>query len=261
MKAFCQVIGAAALLTSPLRSFAVNPAEPPLPTLQEIFPRMVERARRESENDRLFESQFIFVRSKVTEFRNSKGEIKKHEAKTSTNNPALKPRVVTPAPAPARAPEKAQPVSDSHSNVRGNSFEKDDFLVNGNLVKRFEFTLVGREMLNGRPALVVDFAPAKGKLPERNLKDKFINKAAGRVWLDEEDCALAKVALRLTERVNVVGGLVGAVWKCNYGFERERTENGLWFAREANWHLEGREVFLNRIVDYHEERSDVRQAK
>jgi hypothetical protein len=261
MKTFLLAISAGALLTSPLRSLAVNPAGTPLPTLQEIFPRVVERARRESENDRSFESQFIFVSSKVTEFRNAKGEIKKHEAKTSTNNPALKPRVATRAPVRARAPEKAQPVSDTHSNVRGKAFEKDEFLVNNDLVKRFAFTLVGRETLNGRPALVVDFEPAKEKLPERNLKDKFINKAAGRVWLDEEDYALAKAALRLTERVNVLGGLVGAVWKFTYGFERERTENGLWFAREASWHLEGREVFLNRTVDYHEERTDVRKAK
>jgi hypothetical protein len=261
MKVFCQVIFVSVLLTLPLRILAVNAVEPPLPTLQQIFPRVMERARRESENDRSFESQFIFVRSKVTEFRNSKGEIKKHEAKTNTNNPALKKLAATPTPVPARAPEKAQPVSDSHSNVRGKAFEKDEFLVNGDLIKRFEFTLVGREILNGRPALMVDFVPAKGKLPERNLKDRFINKAAGRVWLDEEDYALAKVALRLTEQVNVLGGLVGAVWKFTYGFERERTENGLWFAREANWHLEGREVFLNRNVDYHEERTDVRKAK
>jgi len=264
MKLFCQVIiiGTAGL-AAPLCSRAADPAEAPLPTLQEIFPRAVERARREPENDRAFESQFVFVKSKVTEFRNSKGEIKKHEAKISTNNPALKKSAATPAaaPAPARPPQKARPVSDSHSNVRGKAFEKDDFLVNGDLVKRFEFTLVGREMVNGRPALVVDFVPAKGRLPERNLKDKFINKAAGRVWLDEEDYAMSKVALRLTDRVNVVGGLVGAVWKCTFGFERERTEEGLWFAREANWHLEGREVFIHRTVDYHEERTDVRKAQ
>jgi len=262
MKLFCQIIiiGTAGL-TSPLCSRAINVDTPPLPTLKEIFPRVVERARRESENDRSFESQFIFVRSKVTESRNSKGEIKKREAKISTNNPALKKLVATPAPVPGRAPERAQPVSDSRSNARGKAFEKEEFPLDDDLVKRFEFTLVGRELFNGRPTLVIDFEPAKRKLPERNLKDKFINKAAGRVWLDEDDYALAKIALRLTERVNVVGGLVGAVWKCTFGFERERTAEGLWYAREANWHLEGRELFVNRTMDYHETRTDVRKAQ
>ena len=265
MRRHCQIVIAATLLASASRSIAIPVSEPPLPTLQEIFPRAVERARREQENDRAFEAQFSFVKSKVTEYRNGKGEIKKREAKISTNNPALKPLAATPATPPAAAPspvsKKATAVSDTRSNVRGKAFEKDDFEVNNDLVKRYEFTLVGRELVNGRPALVVDFVPAKGKLPERNLKDKFLNKAAGRVWLDEEDLAIAKAALRLTERVNVVGGLVGAVWRFSFGLERERTEDGIWFAREANWHLEGREVFLQRTVDYHEERTDVRRAR
>ena len=261
MRRHCQVFMVAALLTSALRCLAIPASEPPLPTLQEIFPRAVERARREQENDRAFEARFVFVKSKVTDYRNGKGEIKRHEAKVSTNNPAEKKLAAPPAATPARTPQKAQPASDTRSNGRGKAFEKDDFLVNGELVKRFEFTLVGRETINGRPALVVDFVPAKGKLPERNLKDKFINKAAGRVWLDEEDLAIAKAALRLTDRVNVVGGLVGTVWKFNFGFARERTEDGLWFAREANWHLEGREVFVNRTVDYQEERTGVRKAQ
>jgi len=37
--------------------------------------------------------------------------------------------------------------------------------VNDDVVKRFEFTLVGRELLNERPTLVYDFKAAKGKLP------------------------------------------------------------------------------------------------
>lgn len=261
MKSFCQVIVASALLTMSIRGFAVTPAEPPLPTLEEVFSRMTDRARLESENDRSFESQFSFVRSRVTEHRNSKGEIKKQESKFSTNNPALKKRVAEPAAVPGHAHEKAQPGTNSASTARGKAVKKDVFSVNDDLIKRFQFTLVGREKFNGRPALVLEFEPAKEKQPERSLGDKFINRTAGRVWLDEEDYAMAKVTLRLTKRVNVVGGLVGAVWKFNFGFERERTEEGLWFARETTWHLEGREVFDKRTLDYREVRTDVRKAQ
>lgn len=237
-----------------------NATEKPLPTLKELFPKVVERARRESENDRQFETQYIFVRSKVTEFRNAKGELKKQQTKSGTNDPALKRLAAKSQPAPARKPAREQPVSDTHSNVRGKQFEQDDFQAD-DLVKRFEFKLLGRELLNGRPMLLIDFQPAKGKLPERNIKDKFINKAAGRAWIDEEDYAIAKVALRLTDRVNVLGGLVGAVWKFTYGFERDRTSDGLWFTRDEQWHLEGREVFLQRIVDFHGERTGVRKPE
>ena len=260
MRLFCQGILVAVGLAFPFSSRAFAAAMP-LPTLEEILPRVIERAEHDRENDRAFESRFIFVKTRLTETRNGSGEIKKREEKISTNSPALKKLSPLPAVAPARPPEKPQPVADSQPKGRGKGYEKDEFAVNDDLLKRFEFTLVGRETLNGRPAFVVDFVPAKGKLPEKSLKDKFVNRPAGRVWLDEEDYTIAKLALRLTDRVNVIGGLVGAVWKFNFGFERERTAEGLWYSREANWHLEGRELFSQRTMDYHETRTDLRRAQ
>jgi hypothetical protein len=41
---------------------------------------------------------------------------------------------------------------------------------------------------------------------------------------------------------------------------RERTPDGLWFTRDSNWHLEGRELFVHRTVDYHEERTGLRKV-
>jgi hypothetical protein len=58
--------------------------------------------------------------------------------------------------------------------------------------------------------------------------------------------------LHLTEKVNVLGGVVGSVWKFTYAFTRVRTPEGYWFCRRMDWHLEGREVVFDRIVDYHE---------
>jgi len=98
------------------------------------------------------------------------------------------------------------------------------------------------------------------KMPERNLKDHFINRTGGRVWVDEADYCLVKADVHLTQTVNVGFGLIGAVWKFDYGFERERTDDGLWFTRAVDWHLEGREVVINREVDYHEKMIDIRRA-
>lgn len=260
MKAICFILCAVALTGSSQSLPVADTNQPPPPTLEELFHRVLDRARKERDNDRAFATNYVFIRTRSKEFRNAKGEIKKQETKIRTNNPAL---LIAAAPKPMREEprqrEPDKPVSDTHSNVRGKAFEEDDFLVNGDLVKRFDFKLAGRETLNGRPALVVEFQPKQGKLPERNLKDKFINKAAGRVWIDEGDSALVKAKFWLTDRVNVLGGLVGAVWKFTFDFERERREEGLWFTRRSNWHLEGREVFVHRTVDFHEERTDVRK--
>lgn len=261
MKAISFILCAVALIVLPQPLRASDTNQPPLPALDELFKYVLERARKERDNDHTFATNYVFVRTRTTEYRNAKGEVKKQETKVRTNNPALIIAAAAPKPLPEKPRQRgpARPVSDTHSNVRGKAFEQEEFTLNGDLAQRFDFKLTGRETLNGRRALVVEFQPKAGKLPERNLKDKFVNKAAGRLWFDEGDYALAKADLWLTERVNVIGGLVGAVWKFNFSFEREWLEEGLWFTRKSNWHLEGREFFVHRTVDYHEERTQVRR--
>jgi hypothetical protein len=250
----------------PAAACAQAASEPPLPPVETVLARLLEQAQKEDEQERAFKEHYAYERTKITEFRNAKGVVKKREEDKSVKNPLIVKvgrasrveKLRTDAEEDATANAE---VTDSHSNVRGKAFEKSDFPLNGELLKRFEFKLTGRELLKGRPALILDFKPVAGKLPERNLKERFINKAAGRVWVDEADYNLPKARLFLTERVNVVGGLVGAVWKFTYDFDRERTPEGLWYTRTVDWHLEGREVFVRRTVEYHEERTNVTKVK
>ena len=247
----------------PIISCAAS-SDPSLPTFNSLFQHVLQRAKEEGNNDHAFDAEYRYTRSKITEFRNSAGQLKKREVNIGIHVPATAaPAHTKPAPAPAAAPkpdpEKNEAVSDTHSNVRGQQVKKSDILLNEDLVSRFQFTIVRRELLNGRPAFVVDFVPANKKLPERNLKERFINKAAGRIWIDADDYSLVKADIHLTQQVNVGWGLVGAVWKFHYSFERKRTADGLWFPSRVDWHLEGREVVVNRIVDYHETTGAVRK--
>jgi hypothetical protein len=88
-----------------------------------------------------------------------------------------------------------------------------------------------------------------------------VNRLAGRIWVDERDYAVKKCHLRLVESLSVVGGIVGEAQKFNYMFDRERTEDGLWYVRESRWHLEGRQVLVQREADYHEKRTLVRKRE
>ncbi len=256
----------AVLFAAVLPLCAMNPGEPPLPSLDSLLQRVLERVDKESENDRQFNTQYLYSRTKLTETRNSRGELKKKEEQTREHNPAamraaFQDRSSKPAQ-PSRSNGSKFPLgTNATSSARGPAFEKSDFPLNDDLLKRFKFTLVGREMRNGRPTLVLDFVPAGRNLPERNIKDRFINKAAGRAWVDEADAAVVKADLHLTEKVSVAGGLVGALWKFNFQFNREHLPDGLWFTRDTDWHLEGREFLSRKIMDYHEERTDVRNAR
>jgi hypothetical protein len=233
----------------------------PLPTMDFLLQKVVARATNdEDNNDNLFDMNYQYTRTRTWEYRNGAGELKSHEEKSSVENKPLRMAASAaerPAAKPAAPPPvvKDEPVSETHSNIQGKALKVKDYSI-PNLVKRFQFTLVGRETLNGRPSLVVDFKPLNDHLPVNQFADKFINKAAGRVWIDEEDYAIAQAQVHLTQQVNVFGGLVGAVWKFTYQFTRLRTPEGYWFARSMDWHLEGREVVVNRIVDYHERKLD-----
>lgn len=233
----------------------------PLPPLDTLIDRAIEKAQLEDDNNRSFNQRYYYTWARTTEFRNNDGDVKKEEKKNGLNDPTRK-RARLVSVSPDDPPNTTPPPStQTKSAVRGKAFEKKDFLMNHDLLDRFVFTLTGRETVNGRDALVIDFHPKDGKLPERNLKERFINRAAGRVWLDEEDATLVRADLHLTKRVDVFGGLVGSVWKFTCTISRERTDDGLWFTRSTGWHLEGREVFLRRIVDFHQETHDVRRVR
>lgn len=243
---------------------AEEPATTSLPPLDTVLKQIAARADTEDAGNEAFKQHYFYVRTKVSEYRNSSGDLKKRETKAGTNNPALMVPLLRPQSSVTnRSPDKPkqgdEPVSDTHSNVKGKALDRKDFSLNQDLLGRFDFKLIGREPLNGRSALIVDFAPANKKLPVHNLKDKFINRAAGRVWVDETDYAVVKVDLHLTSQVNVWGGLVGSVWVFHYSFDRERTPEGWWYTRYVNWHLEGREVVVRRTVDYHEELAQLRK--
>ncbi|HKS35666.1 MAG TPA: hypothetical protein VJW76_00650 [Verrucomicrobiae bacterium] len=236
-----------------------------LPKVDDLLKRVLERAQEEVRNDREFKARYAFTRTKVREYRNSQGKLKSRQEKRIESNPPPQVLPVAYEPSPADANEDSITAGkelrqDPNGDVKGQPFKKSDFPVTDELLKRFRFELAGRETIDGRAALVVDFKPASKNLPVRNFKDRFINKAAGRVWVDEGDAALVKADVHLTESVSVVGGLVGAVHKCRYAFQRGRTPEGLWFTSQIDWRVEGRQVFTTKSIDGHERRTNVRNV-
>lgn len=250
---FLTLIVAAILVLENFQSAAVENTAltQPLPALEAIIEGAIARANRENKEEKTFKQHYSYTRSRVTEYRNASGELKSRKEKTSDK----KPKAITTLTSQKMETETAG------DQKREAAFDKKDFSLNRDMVNRFDLKLIGREMVRGRPALMVDFKPKSGPLPENNIKDRFINHAAGHVWLDEADFAVTKADVHLTQQVNVFGGVAGAIWKFTYALERERTDDGWWFVLSVNWHLEGREVLLRRFMDYHEFWTNVRKTQ
>ena len=228
----------------------VQAAEESLPPVDTVLKQMIEQVKSEREIERKFKASYSYSRSKKTEFKNSRGVLKKTKEKTKKNDPLGD----VPAPASTNAVATEPAAKDK-------PYEESDFPMGDELLTRFSFTIVGREMIDGRPALIIDFEPAKKKLSEKNLKEKFLNKAAGRAWVDEKESVVVKAAVRLTDSVSLIGGIVGAVHKFSYNLLRQRTAEGLWFTLHSDWHVEGREVIVNRIIDFTEDTKEVIRVK
>ena len=235
-------------------SGATSDEQAPLPAVETIVERAVERAQKEMENDATFKANYSFKRSKTTEYKNIRGNVTKRKEKTNLNRPS--PRALGPS-----ADEATGNAWVSTNKVSSDtSLHKRDLLANTNLINRFKFELQGREVINGRSAFVVDFKPASRKPPTSSLKDRCLNKAVGRVWVDETEFVIVKAEARLTEGIGVVGGLIGAVHKFNFSFGRERTDEGIWYTRLLTWHLELREVIMERVIDCVETKTEVRKV-
>jgi len=231
------------VLVSPARSIE----EPPLPQVDEVLKGVIKNAADEGENKRLFKSSYSYTRSKKMEFKNSRGVTKRTKAKTKQN-------------APIRIEPSDALDSEAKVDESKRPYEESDFPITEELLERFDYKLVRRELLNGRPALIVDFEPANKKLPEKGFKEKCLNRAAGRAWVDEKDLVVVKASLHLTRPLSVVGGLVGSLNKFQCDFVRKRTPEGLWFTSVMDWRLEGREVIVDRIIECHEETKDVKRV-
>ena len=245
------VLGATLAITT-------NAQETNLPPVDILLDQVLQRAKQEHANDRHFKTRYAYVRTRIKREFDGKGHVKKEETKQSRNNPVVVPTSYNPTPTVATPISQTNQPQTAASN---RSFDKNDFILNKDLLKRFDFTLIKREDFNGRPCFLIDFKPTDKKLPCRNIKERFMSKAAGTVWIDEEDLVLAKTDLHLIDTVNVVGGLVGAVKKFNYTLARVRTPDGLWYADDVRWRLEGREIFSRKVMEYEETRSEVKKVR
>ena len=94
------------------------------------------------------------------------------------------------------------------------------------VLARYDFQAVGREEVEGRPALVFSFAPVPGK---RDLEADFVlRRLAGHIWVDEEERELVRAELRNTEKIKLAFGLGASVSSLDMTLAFRKIEDGVW---------------------------------
>ena len=124
-------------------------------------------------------------------------------------------------------------------SARGDN--RENFLT-AELVARFDFTLLGRTNLNGRPSYAISFAPKNPALPAHKLVEKLLNQISGTLWIDAQEFEVARAEVALHSEVNLLGGIAGSLKKLTYTLERTRVADGIWFSTLSTGDFQGRKL-------------------
>lgn len=110
------------------------------------------------------------------------------------------------------------------------------------ILERYEFRFAGREELDGRCSLVFEFSPRPGDFGLD--RDFVLKKLAGRLWVDEDERAVARLEVRNTGAVRVALGLAASVSSASFRGEFVRLEPGVWLPRLLQGAAEGRKLLF-----------------
>lgn len=123
-----------------------------------------------------------------------------------------------------------------------------EIVLDRELAGRYKFRLKENEKVGGRNSYVLSFAPDKTKkLPNKKKEDAILNALAGKIWIDEQEYAIAKIDARLTRTVRIGLGLIAFIKKARLRFETRKTGDGEWLPHSMKSFFWGRTFLFKPI--------------
>lgn len=120
--------------------------------------------------------------------------------------------------------------------------KRQEGLATPELIERFDFRVTQREVMEGRPTLVMTFAPRQGA-PEKTMEDKVFQKVFGTVWVDEQEAEVTKLDASVRGPVPLGWfGAVGSLHKFQATIERSRMPDGVWVNRKSSFWIVARKL-------------------
>ena len=97
--------------------------------------------------------------------------------------------------------------------------------------------------MDGRSNYVLAYRPKEGKLPVKRRIDRALNKAEGRIWVDQESYEVSRIEFILKEKVKLWWGLIGSIQEVKGPVHRQEVDPGFWFPTGFDLYLKGRIFF------------------
>jgi hypothetical protein len=127
--------------------------------------------------------------------------------------------------------------------------ENADLAFVKEVVEAFTFKLVGEDMIDGRPAYIVDVTPRPG-YQARSKRAKMFSNVAGRLWVDQQDFGWPKGNGHVIEPF-FIGFVVARVQQgSQIEFTQTRVADGIWLPKRVGINAKAKVLFvMNHDVD------------
>jgi hypothetical protein len=144
--------------------------------------------------------------------------------------------------------------------ARRNSSGEEEMGFNNAMIARYDWKLLGTEVLDGRYTYLLSLEPKKDA-PVHRMIDHILNKVAGKVWFDAQEFEIVRADAHLTENASILAGLVGSMKKADIFFEQVRMADGAWLTRKMNYQVDARMALFKTIREHQfEEHRDFRKV-
>ena len=110
------------------------------------------------------------------------------------------------------------------------------------ILERYHFVARGREEVEERCAVVFDFTARPGDFDLE--RDALLRHLAGRLWVDEEERAVALVEVHNTSPLRVALGIGATVSAVTFRAEFRRLEAGVWLPRALEAAADGKKLLF-----------------
>jgi len=237
-------------------AFAQETPAPPLPDTRAFL----DEVRENLKSDNALLEQYTFSEDYTEKKLDSKGAVKKTKVETYEVYPSAEPgrlyrRLVgrdgqklsdkelaeqdrkQEERTERRARRRAEEDEAARARRRAKEEQKqaEEQAVVDEVFRMDEIRIVGREILDGRPTIILEFEPKPGLKPVTE-GGKVIQKLSGRAWIDEEDRQLVRLEARLLDTLGVGPIRVARLQKgASAYFQRRKVNGEIWLPSEARF--------------------------
>jgi len=147
-----------------------------------------------------------------------------------------------PLSAEVKAKEERRVTEAAQAIARGQVATEQPGLRLSAILERYDFRTVGREAVDGRPAVVLEFTPRPGN---RKLdSDHLLRKLSGRIWVDEEEREVVRARVHNTGGIKIALGLGASVSSLEFSLEFRKVGGELWLPLRIETEAAGRVLLV-----------------